>query len=51
MSAAHPFVIMFMSLVTCHMTISPGGPRSVSGEEPPYHAPVFVLTHYPHAPD
>jgi dihydrofolate reductase len=20
------------------------------GEEPPYHAPVFVLTHYPHAP-
>ena len=20
------------------------------GEEPPYHAPVFVLTHYPHGP-
>src|ERR1043165_778670 len=24
--------------------------RGWGGEEPPYHAPVFVLTHYPHAP-
>ncbi|HSO99133.1 MAG TPA: hypothetical protein VLP43_09300 [Solirubrobacteraceae bacterium] len=24
--------------------------RGWRGDEPPYHAPVFVLTHYPHDP-